>query len=143
MNVWWLFVTVGVLLMALEALTPGFIIMWFGIAFVVAAIPVYLGASTPVVLITFAITLLLLTVFVRKIFLGERSKHRGPKTNALSLLGEKGVVIEEINPVKATGLVRIHKEVWTAIPKNSEVIPVDQTIIVQQIEGVKLIVERE
>ncbi|NBK24036.1 MAG: NfeD family protein [Spirochaetia bacterium] len=143
MNIWWLFVTVGILLMALEALTPGFIIMWFGIAFIVAAIPVYLNASTQVVLLTFSITLLLLTVFVRKIFLGTRSKHKGPKTNALSLVGEKGVVIEEINSIKATGLVRIHKEVWTAISKKSEVIPVDQVIVVQKIEGVKLIVEKE
>ena len=143
MNVWWLFVTVGILLMALEALTPGFIILWFGIAFIVAAIPVYLNASTQVVLITFSITLLLLTVFVRKIFLGTRSEHKGPKTNALSLVGEKGVVIEEINSIKASGLVRIHKEVWTAISKKSEVIPVGQGIVVQKIEGVKLVVEKE
>ncbi|HKL57293.1 MAG TPA: NfeD family protein [Sphaerochaeta sp.] len=143
MNVWWLFVTVGILLMALEALTPGFIIMWFGIAFIVAAIPVYLNASTQVVLITFSITLLLLTVFVRKIFLGTRSRHKGTLTNTNSLLGEKGVVIEEINSVRSTGLVRIHKEVWTAIAKNSEVIPIDQSIVVQCIDGVKLIVERE
>ncbi len=143
MNVWWLFVTVGILLMALEALTPGFIIMWFGIAFIVAAIPVYLNASTQVVLITFSITLLLLTVFVRRIFLGARSKHKGSKTNALSLVGEKGVVIEEINSVRATGLVRIHKEVWTAISNGSDVIAVDEVIVVQKIEGVKLIVEKE
>lgn len=143
MNVWWLFVTVGILLMALEALTPGFIIMWFGVAFIVAAIPVYFHASTTVVLLTFAITLLLLTVFVRRIFIGTRSKHKGPKTNALSILGEKGVVVEEINSIKATGLVRIHKEVWTAISQKSAVIPVDQIIVVEKIEGVKLIVERE
>ncbi len=143
MNVWWLFVTVGILLMALEALTPGFIIMWFGVAFIVAAIPVYLNASTAVILITFAITLLLLTVFVRRIFLGARFKHKGPKTNALSILGEKDVVIEEINSIKATGLVRVHKEVWTAISKKSEVIPVDQVIVVHMLDGVKLIVERE
>jgi len=143
MNVWWLFVTVGILLMALEVLTPGFIIMWFGIAFIVAAIPVYLGASSQVVLITFALTLLVLTVFVRRIFVGAHSRNKGPRTNALSLLDEKGVVIEEINSVKATGLVRIHKEVWTAISKSSEVIPVDQFIVVKKIDGVKLIVERE
>ncbi len=140
MNIWWLFVTVGVLLMALEVFSSGFIIMWFGIAFIIAAIPVYLGAPTSVVLITFAITLLLLTVFVRKIFIGKR---KAPRTNAPSLLGEKGIVIEEVNSVRGTGLVRVHKEVWTAIPKDSEVIPVDQSVVVLKIEGVKLLVEKE
>lgn len=143
MNVWWLFVTVGILLMALEAFTPGFIIMWFGLAFIVAAIPVYLQASTSVVLLTFAITLLLLTVFVRRIFVNSRSKNRGFRTNSQSLLGEKGVVVEEINPTKGSGRVRVHKEVWTAIAKDSEVIAVDQTIVVLQIDGVKLVVGKE
>jgi membrane protein implicated in regulation of membrane protease activity len=44
MNLWWVFVTVGILLMAMEVITPGFIIMWFGLATIVAAIPVYFGA---------------------------------------------------------------------------------------------------
>lgn len=140
MNVWWLFVTVGILLMALEALTPGFIIMWFGIAFIVAAIPVYLNAPTQVVVVTFAITLLLLTVFVRRIFIGKRKVS---STNAFSLIGEKGVVVEEINPVRGTGRVRVRKELWTSIAKDSEIIPIDQVIIVEQIDGVKLVVKRE
>lgn len=140
MNIWWLFVTVGILLMALEALTPGFIIMWFGIAFIVAAIPVYLNAPTQVVIFTFAITLLLLTVFVRRIFIGKR---KGSSTNAFSLIGEKGVVVEEINPVRGTGRVRVRKELWTSIAKDSEIIPIDQVIVVEQIDGVKLVVKRE
>lgn len=143
MNVWWVFVTIGILLMALEVLTPGFIIMWFGIAFIVAAVPVYFNASLQVVLFTYAVTLLILTVFVRRIFVGKFSKDAGVKTNAASLVGEKGVVVEEINAVKSTGRVRVRKEVWTAISVDGEVLSIDRMVVVKRIEGVKLIVGRE
>lgn len=143
MNLWWVFVTVGILLMAMEIITPGFIIMWFGIATIVAAIPVYFGASTSVVLITFAITLLILTVFVRRIFTNKFAGKGGIRTNASSLIGEKGVVIESIDPLKATGKVRVRKEVWSAGTKSGKPINVDQIVVVQAIEGVKLLVEKE
>ncbi|ADY14461.1 NfeD family protein [Sphaerochaeta globosa] len=143
MNLWWVFVTVGILLMAMEIITPGFIIMWFGIATIVAAIPVYFGASTSVVLITFAITLLILTVFVRRIFTNRFAGKGGIRTNASSLIGEKGVVIESIDPLKATGKVRVRKEVWSAGTKSGKPIGVDQIVVVQAIEGVKLLVEKE
>lgn len=143
MNLWWVFVTVGILLMAMEIITPGFIIMWFGIATIVAAIPVYFGASTSVVLITFAITLLILTVFVRRIFTNRFAGKGGIRTNASSLIGEKGVVIESIDPLKATGKVRVRKEVWSAGTKSGKPINVDQIVVVQAIEGVKLLVEKE
>ncbi|KAF5056716.1 hypothetical protein DSECCO2_364410 [anaerobic digester metagenome] len=143
MNLWWVFVTVGVLLMAMEVITPGFIIMWFGLATIVAAIPVYLGAPTSVVLITFAVTLLILTVFVRRIFTNRLTGKGGSLTNASSLIGQQAVVVETIDPVKATGKVRVRKEVWSAGTKGAETITVDQIVIVKALDGVKLLVAKE
>jgi membrane protein implicated in regulation of membrane protease activity len=143
MNLWWVFVTVGVLLMAMEVITPGFIIMWFGLATIVAAIPVYLGAPTSVVLITFAVTLLILTVFVRRIFTNRLTDKGGSLTNASSLIGQQAVVVETIDPVKATGKVRVRKEVWSAGTKGAETIAVDQIVIVKALDGVKLLVAKE
>lgn len=143
MNLWWVFVTIGVLLMAMEVVTPGFIIMWFGIATIIAAIPVYFGASTSVVLITFAVTLLILTVFVRRIFTSRIVSKGGVKTNAASLIGEKGIVIEPIDPVKATGKVRVRKEIWSAGTMNGNPIEVDQVVVVTALDGVKLMVTKE
>lgn len=143
MNLWWVFVTVGILLMAMEVITPGFIIMWFGLATIVAAIPVYFGASTSVVLITFAATLLILTVFVRRIFTNRLTSKRGLNTNAASLIGQQAVVVETIDPVKATGKVRVRKEVWSATAKGTETLAVDQIVTVKALDGVKLLVAKE
>jgi len=129
--------------MAMEVITPGFIIMWFGLATIVAAIPVYLGAPTSVVLITFAVTLLILTVFVRRIFTNRLTDKGGSLTNASSLIGQQAVVVETIDPVKATGKVRVRKEVWSAGTKGAETIAVDQSVIVKALDGVKLLVAKE
>jgi membrane protein implicated in regulation of membrane protease activity len=139
---WWILIVLGILLMILEVITPGFIVMWFGIALIVAAIPVYFQAPTEIVLATFAATLLLLTVFVRRIFISRFVHKSGVRTNVASVIGEQGVVIETIDKVKSTGKVRVNKEVWTAKAEHDEVIPLDQIVTVVRVDGVKLIIRK-
>ena len=143
-NIWWVFVIVGVILVIFEIFTPGFIIMWFGIASIIAAIPVYFNTSTTVVIFVYAATLLVLTVFVRKITINFLSKSsKDVKTNVSGLVGKKAIVIEEIDSVAATGRVRVDREVWTAISENGEVILEKQTVIVSKVDGVKLIIRED
>ena len=138
---WWIFVVIGVLLMALEVLTPGFLVMWFGISFIVAAIPVSLKAPFWVVMLTYAATLLILTVFVRKIFVGKG--HQAARTGTAALIGGEAVVVEAIDAVQGTGRVRAGKEVWSAISEDGASIEVDQVVQVKRIDGVKLVVTKE
>ncbi len=138
---WWIFVVIGVLLMALEVLTPGFLVMWFGVSFIVAAIPVYLKAPFWVVMLTYAATLLVLTVFVRKIFAG--AGQRTEKTGPAALMGEEAVVVEVIDAVQGTGRVRAGKEVWSAISEDGSSIEVDRIVRIKRIDGVKLVVAKK
>jgi len=94
-------------------------------------------------LITFAVTLLILTVFVRRIFTNRLTSKRGVNTNAASLIGQQAVVIEPIDPLKATGKVRVRKEVWSATAKGTETLAVDQIVTVKALDGVKLLVAKE
>ncbi|MGH0053432.1 MAG: NfeD family protein [Sphaerochaetaceae bacterium] len=139
---WWILVVLGILLMALEVITPGFIVMWFGVALIVSAIPVYFQASIEVVLITFAVTLLLLTVFIRRIFIGRFVGNKGIRTNTASLIGKCGVVTETIDRVKGTGKVRVNKEIWTACAQDDEVITSNQSVTVLRVDGVTLVVRK-
>lgn len=138
---WWIFVIIGVLMMALEVLTPGFMVMWFGLSFIVAAIVVYLGAPFWVVMLTYGATLLVLTVFVRKIFSGKG--HGREETGPAALIGEQAVVVEPIDAVKGSGRVRAGKEVWSAVSEDGSAIDVDQIVHIRRIDGVKLVVARE
>ncbi len=143
-NLWWVYVSLGIILIIMEIFTPGFIVMWFGISFIIVAIPVYFHASTQIVLLTFTVTVLFLTIFVRNITINLFSKSSAEiKTNISSIIGAVGVVVEEINTIASTGRVRIRKEVWTAVSENTEVIEENAMIRVLRIEGVKLIVKKE
>jgi len=141
---WWAWVVVGILLVVLEIFTAGFIVMWFGIAAIVTALPVGLGAPPAVIIATYAISLLILTVFVRKITIGFMSRGSGTLgTNVDALLGCAAVVVEEIDPIKGTGQVRVRKEVWTAVRERNEPLPVDSIVRIVGIQGAKLVVEKE
>ncbi len=141
---WWVWVVAGILLIVLEIFTVGFIVMWFGIAAIITAIPVYLGSSIEIIVATYGLSVLLLTVFVRRISLDYMSPtSKALNTNADDVLNSSGIVVEEIDPIKGKGQVRVRREVWTASSQNGVNLPVDTVVRVLKVEGVKLIVTKE
>ena len=143
-NFWWAYVAVGILLIAVEIFTFNFILMWFGIASIITAIPVYFDASTKIVIFTYAISLLVLTTFIRKITMGWFMKGETDiPTNINSLIGAIGYVTETIDMIKSTGQVKIGREIWSAVSEDGYEISTDTKISVLKIDGVKLIVKKE
>lgn len=141
---WWVWIVMGIILIGVEIITPGFIVMWFGVAAVIAALPVYLGASPEIVVATYAASLLLLSTFVRKITINLMSSNKSCiGTNADSVLGASGVITEEIDPTKGTGKARVGKEIWSAMSISGETIPIDSKVVVDRVEGVKILVHEE
>ena len=70
-------------------------------------------------------------------------KFTGKKTvltNSYSLINKHGIVIEDINPIKGVGQVKVNGEVWSAKTENEETISKGTEIEVLSIDGVKLIV---
>lgn len=65
------------------------------------------------------------------------------RTNADSLIGSEVRVTEEINNQKGTGTVLAGGQEWTARSQDEETCyPPDTMVVVQSIQGVKLIVSR-
>jgi membrane protein implicated in regulation of membrane protease activity len=129
--------------MVIEIFTPGFVILWFGIAFLLTAIPVYFEAPLWVIILTYSISLFVLTVFVRKIVLRISSgENSGIKTNADAIIAQQGIVVEEVNRINGTGRVRVNRETWTAVSYVDDVIRINDKVEVCSVEGVKLVVKR-
>ena len=63
------------------------------------------------------------------------------KTNAFSLEGKIGKVVEDINPIDSKGQVKVNGELWSAISYNDLPITKDTEVVIEKIEGVKLIVK--
>ncbi len=63
------------------------------------------------------------------------------KTNAFSLEGKIGKVVEDINPIDTKGQVKVNGELWSATSYNDLPITKDTEVVIEKIEGVKLIVK--
>lgn len=134
----------GVALIVLEIFTPGFIVMWFGIAALVAAIPAYFGAPLSVVILVYAISVLALTILGQRIIAKVTAQStKEKKTNVDALVGLEGVVVEEIDPIRGTGSVRVGREIWSAISHDGVRLAKDTVVVVHRVDGVKLVVTKE
>ncbi len=63
------------------------------------------------------------------------------KTGADRLIGETGLVEEEINPATGEGVVVVNGEKWRAESKTGEPIMEEEAILVKSVEGTSLVVD--
>ncbi|HXA78579.1 MAG TPA: nodulation protein NfeD [Candidatus Acidoferrales bacterium] len=70
-----------------------------------------------------------------------RSRSWTPATGKEELLGEEGEVIEPIGGAAATGLVRVHGELWRAASQSGESIPKGARARVKRVDGLTVQVE--
>ena len=84
-----------------------------------------------------ALALLLTRPLVKKL-----RKFDKARTNADRYIGKVGVVTVDIDPIKATGMVEVDGSKWTARSTSGEIIEANTPVVVDSIEGVKLMVTR-
>jgi len=144
-ELWWVFVVAGIGLIISEIFIPGFVVMWFGVAAIITAIPVYLGASTNTVMLVYSVSLILLGIFGRKLAINllNSGEDDSTKTNAATFVGSIGVVTQEIGVTGIAGRVYVNNESWSAISANGKEIEKDEQVRVLKIDGVKVIVEKK
>lgn len=138
-SVWWLMI--AIVFGVIEILTLNLVTIWFIIGALFAMFFSLLGLPILCQVIVFIIAssvLMILTKPIIKNFL----KLKPERTNADKVLGEKGLVIEEIDFMKGTGQVKINGQIWTAISVNKRKIDINEIVEVQEISGVKLIVKK-
>lgn len=134
----WLIVLVSTL--AIEALTVGLVTIWFSVGALVALIASYFGISIVYQIIIF-IAVSALALFVTRPLVKGKIIKNPVKTNADLVVGEKAVVIEEVNPIEGKGQVKVGTRVWSAKSFDHSIIQKDKLVTVEKIEGVHLIVK--
>ena len=65
------------------------------------------------------------------------------KMNNNAMIGKKGIVIKEINPLEETGQVKVAGELWSAITLDNTKIQINEIVKVTKVEGVKLVVTKD
>ena len=113
---WILWVVLGVILIIAEIFTFGFVLFWFGIGALAAALIGYLGLSFGWQFLVFAVVSIILTALSRKIFAnyyshGDENKL---KSGIDSLPGQIGTVSADGKGDLRSGEVKVFGSTWTA-----------------------------
>ena len=136
---WYVWLILFLVFLGLEIMTTGvFFFLCFSTGALFAMLFSLLGASFQVELIVFCVVSLASILLIRPLFKKYVAKQK-TQTNVDSLIGTKAIVIEEIK-VNDMGKVKVEGEVWLAVSKEN--IAKDETVIVESVDGTKLVVKK-
>lgn len=123
----------------IEALTMGLTTIWFTGGAIMAAVTAMAGLSLAVQIIVFLVVSIVLIYFTKPLA-KKKLKVGSEKTNVDALVGRQALVTETIEPF-CTGQAKVDGLVWSAVSKETQsTIKSGTTVIINGIEGVKLIV---
>ena len=131
-----------VLFLILEAATVQLVSAWFALGALCALLANLCGVGVIWQIVLFLIVSAICLIATRPL-VKKMTATKIQKTNADRCIGAEAVVLEEINNLKSTGLVKAMGNTWTARSENGSVIPKDAVVIVRKMEGVKLIVSQQ
>lgn len=140
MEILWLVLFVALII--LELATTQLICIWFAGGALAAFTCALLNLNIAIQAVVFVLVSAILLVFTRK-FVNKLKSKSGAKTNADALIGQAAVVTEEISNLNAKGSVKIRGLEWSARSSNGDDIPKESYVTVKEIDGVKLIVEKQ
>lgn len=131
-----------VILVLIEVFTVQLVTIWFALGALGALVTSLLTDHILIQWVVFITVSVVSLLFTRPLFKKLLKKKIEP-TNADKYIGSKAIVIEDINNLEGCGRVKVKGLEWTARSKSGEIIKADSTVVVEAIEGVKLMVEIE
>lgn len=123
-----------------EAVTAQLVTIWFAAGALCALVAEVLDAPLWLQLTIFVVVSAITLAATRPLVKKMKSKP-SVSTNADSIIGQKALVTEEIDNLAAKGRADVNGMSWSARSENNTVIPAGTEVIIQRIEGVKLIVK--
>lgn len=136
LTVWFI---IFLLLLLIEIFTVNLVTIWFAIGALASLASTYFTDNVIIQIVVFAVVSILMLIILKPLTKRFKTKHV-IATNLDRVIGMEAIVTEEISKNKV-GEVRVDGKKWSAV--SNETIPKDAIVIVQKIEGVKLIVKKE
>ena len=140
-HLWQMWAVVAVVCLILELMAGDFFIICFSIGSVFAAITAALGGGIYLQLLMFAVFTLISLFWVRPF--AQRYLHKGEDSrvsNADALMGRQGRVVETVK-ADGFGRVQIDGDIWKAVTKDDEAVPVGTNVRVVDRESIIITVE--
>ena len=128
-----------VIFLIVELATVGLVSIWLAIGSLAGLIAAFCGAKLWLQVVLFLVVSILALAATRPLAKKFLNSKKMP-TNADRVFTMAAVVVEEIDNLKGTGIVKVDGKTWTARSLTGEVIKMGTVVRPQSIEGVKLIV---
>lgn len=139
-NIVWLIVTIAAAV--IEAAVPALVSIWFVPGGIAALIASMLGGAVWLQ-ITLFLAVSCAALVVTRPLAKKLSKSDRQSTNADRVIGRCALVTEDIDNISAVGRVSVLGNSWSARSQDGSVIKTGETVVIERIEGVKLIVSHQ
>ncbi len=134
---WILWLVIGVALIIAEVFTLGFVLLWFGVGAIAAALVGMMGGGFFLQSLVFAIVSVALTAMSRTIFANLFATGGGhtDKMGIDALPGKVGTVQSGSTGALNEGAVKVFGSVWTAFPVEDTKLLEGQKVEVVEVKG--------
>jgi len=144
---WVLWFILGAILIVAEIFTTGFVLLWFGIGALVAALAGFIGIDSLVIqFLIFASISISLTAASRTIFINYFSREKtgqSLRSGVDGLPGKIGTVVSSSKGALQEGAVKVFGSTWTAYPAPGEPpLEAGERVCVESVEGASIYVKR-
>jgi membrane protein implicated in regulation of membrane protease activity len=140
-----LWIVLGVILIIAEIFTLGFVLFWFGVGAIAAALTGWLGFGFGWQFLVFAIVSIVLTAMSRVILTNyfSPSTDNSIKMGMDSLPGQIGTVTIASKGALREAAVKVYGSTWTAFPIDNEMFLVEgEKVEVVRVQGSSLYVQK-
>ena len=136
---WKFWLIISGLCFAIEAVTVGFLVFWFGIGALLALATSFITDNIFIQSVVFLISSTLLMFLTRPFVKKFSSKKDEVSTNVFSLIGKEAIVIEDIDTINGKGQIKVNGEFWSAKSETTDIIPKNSKVEIISIDGVKVL----
>lgn len=136
--IFWLIVAIT--LFVIETTTYQMVCIWFSISAMFTTIVAAFGAPFWLQLTVFLLGAIVV-LWIGRPLVRDKIRVRKRPTNADRVIGQIGVVQQEVDNDLQTGRVLANGLSWTARSEEGEIIPAGEKVCALRIDGVKLIVK--
>ncbi len=142
---WILWTMLGVILVIAEIFTLGFVLLWFGVGALAAALAGLIGLGYPLQFLVFFVVSIALTAASRTIFANYfvRESEGILKMGVDALPGKVGTVVSSSRGALNEGAVKVYGSTWTAYPaEGEEPLEAGDRVMVERLQGASIYVRR-
>jgi len=136
----WIWLTVMILALVCEGCTTALVSIWFVPPAIISMILAILEVDVWVQVVVFFVVSIASIVLFHSFFKKKLANSKKKATNTDILMGEKAVVVEDIDNLTSVGCVKINGQLWSARAETEgEKISVGEVVEIVAVKGVKLV----